>query len=115
MLMTGVGVGLSISTLSSSAVAFLRPTQLAMGSALNNTFRQVGTALGAALSLAIAAPAFTRIDAARQGGASVLDVSKAEIRGAWLMNAAFYGVAGLAMITIFKRPSESQINDARGV
>ncbi len=115
MLMTGVGVGLSISTLSSSAVAFLRPTQLAMGSALNNTFRQVGTALGAALSLAIAAPAFTRIDAARQGGASVLDVSKAEIRGAWLMNAAFYGVAGLAMITIFKRPSDTQLNDARGV
>ncbi|NBN97369.1 MAG: MFS transporter, partial [Actinobacteria bacterium] len=52
MMITGVGVGLTISTLSSSATAFLKPVQFAMGSALNNTFRQVGTALGAALSLA---------------------------------------------------------------
>ncbi len=114
MLVTGIGVGLSISTLSSSATAFLKPTQLAMGSALNNTFRQVGTALGAALSLAIAAPALSRIESARRSGESVLDVSKVEIHGAWLMNAFIYLAAGIAMVSIFKRPTESQMSDARG-
>ncbi|MFZ9076829.1 MAG: MFS transporter [Ilumatobacteraceae bacterium] len=114
MLVTGIGVGLSISTLSSSATAFLKPTQFAMGSALNNTFRQVGTALGAALSLAIAAPALARVETARRSGASVLDVSKTEIHGAWLMNAFIYVAAGTAMVAIFKRPTESQMTDARG-
>ncbi len=114
MLITGVGVGLSISTLSSSATAFLKPTQFAMGSALNNTFRQVGTALGAALSLAIAAPALTRIEVARRSGESVLDVSKVEIHVAWLMNAFIYLAAGMAMVAIFKRPTESQMTEARG-
>lgn len=115
MFITGVGVGLSISTLSSSATAFLKPTQLAMGSALNNTFRQVGTALGAALSLAIAAPTLTRVEAARSAGESVLDVSKIEIHGAWVMNAVIYLAAGIAMLAIFKRPTESQMDDARGI
>lgn len=115
MLITGVGVGLSISTLSSSATAFLKPAQLAMGSALNNTFRQVGTALGAALSLAIAAPTLTRVEAARSAGESVLDVSKIEIHGAWVMNAVIYLAAGIAMLAIFKRPTESQMDDARGI
>jgi EmrB/QacA subfamily drug resistance transporter len=115
MLMTGIGVGLSISTLSSSATAFLKPTQLAMGSALNNTFRQVGTALGAALSLAIAAPTLARVESARMSGQSVVDVSKVEIHAAWVMNAVIYLTAGIAMVAIFKRPSESQMDDARGI
>ena len=114
MLITGAGVGLSISTLSSSATAFLKPTQLAMGSALNNTFRQVGTALGAALSLAVAAPTLARVETARRSGTPLLDVSTAELHGAWLMNAGIYVAAGLAMIAIFKRPTESQMSDARG-
>jgi len=114
MIMTGIGVGLSISTLSSSATAFLKPTQFAMGSALNNTFRQVGTALGAALSLAIAAPALTRIDVARTAGENVLEVSKAEIHGAWAMNGAIYLLAGFAMLAIFRRPTDAQMADARG-
>lgn len=114
MLVTGCGVGLSISTLSSSATAFLRPAQLAMGSALNNTFRQVGTALGAALSLAIAAPALARIEGARRAGEPVLGIAKPEIHAAWSMNGAIYFVAGVAMLAIFRRPTESQLTDARG-
>ena len=115
MFITGIGVGLSISTLSSSPTAFLNPNQFAMRSALNNTFRQVGTALGAALSLAIAAPTLSRVEAARRAGQSVLDVSKIEIHGAWLMNAFIYLAAGIAMLAIFKRPTESQMDDARGI
>ncbi|MEY3575335.1 MAG: hypothetical protein RLZZ88_478 [Actinomycetota bacterium] len=114
MIMTGLGVGLSISTLSSSATAFLKPVQFAMGSALNNTFRQVGTALGAALSLAIAAPALARIEVARRAGEDVLTISKAEIHGAWTMNSAIFLSAGVAMLLIFKRPTDSQMADARG-
>ncbi|MEY3616033.1 MAG: hypothetical protein RLZZ518_1035 [Actinomycetota bacterium] len=115
MLVTGIGVGLSISTLSSSATAFLKPTQLAMGSALNNTFRQVGTALGAALSLAIAAPTLARVESARMAGKSVLGISKLEIHAAWAMNGVIYLAAGIAMVAIFKRPSASQMDDARGI
>lgn len=114
MLITGAGVGLSISTLSSSATAFLKPAQFAMGSALNNTFRQVGTALGAALSLAIAAPTLARVESARRASKSVVDVSKVELHGAWLMNAFIYLAAGIAMIAIFKRPTDSQMEAARG-
>ncbi|MEN9286728.1 MAG: hypothetical protein RIS39_720 [Actinomycetota bacterium] len=114
MLITGVGVGLSISTLSSSATAFLRPAQLAMGSALNNTFRQVGTALGAALSLAIAAPTLARVETVRRAGESMLNVSTRELHVAWLVNAGIYLAAGIAMIAIFRRPTDAQIADARG-
>jgi EmrB/QacA subfamily drug resistance transporter len=114
MLITGVGVGLSISTLSSSATAFLKPAQLAMGSALNNTFRQVGTALGAALSLAIAAPTLARVETVRRAGESMLNVSTRELHVAWLVNAGIYLAAGIAMIAIFRRPTDAQIADARG-
>lgn len=114
MLITGVGVGLSISTLSSSATAFLKPAQLAMGSALNNTFRQVGTALGAALSLAIAAPTLARVETVRRAGESMLNVSTRELHFAWLVNAGIYLAAGIAMIAIFRRPTDAQIADARG-
>jgi hypothetical protein len=114
MLVTGIGVGLSISTLSSSATAFLKPTQFAMGSALNNTFRQVGTALGAALSLAIAAPTLARVETVRRAGESMLNVSTRELHVAWLVNAGIYLAAGIAMIAIFRRPTDAQIADARG-
>ena len=113
MLMTGCGVGLSISTLSSSATVFLKPTQFAMGSALNTTGRQIGTALGAALSLAIAAPALARIEQWRASG-SVIDGSAIdEIHTAWNMNAGIYFVAGIIMILIFRAPTEAQMDDAR--
>jgi hypothetical protein len=54
------------------------------------------------------------VDAARRAGESVADVSTRELHGAWLMNAAIYLAAGLAMLAIFKRPTESQMADARG-
>jgi MFS family permease len=51
--MTGIGVGFSISTISSAATAFLPPTRFAMGSAFNATGRQVGAALGIAIAVAL--------------------------------------------------------------
>ena len=113
ILLTGCGVGLSISTLSSSATAFLSPARMAMGSALNNTCRQVGTALGAALSLAVAAPTLARVEGARRAGADVAGLSTAELHAAWYMNAAIYVAAGIAMVLIFRRPTSAQMDDAR--
>ncbi|MFM8958301.1 MAG: hypothetical protein ACKOJH_12975, partial [Actinomycetota bacterium] len=65
-------------------------------------------------SLAISAPTLARVDAARRNGEPVVDLSTAELHGAWIMNAGIYLLAGLAMIAIFKRPTESQMDDARG-
>jgi EmrB/QacA subfamily drug resistance transporter len=113
MIITGCGVGLSISTLSSAATAFLKPTQFAMGSALNTTGRQIGTALGAALSLAIAAPALARIEEWRKTGQPINGANIGEMHLAWNMNGVVYFVAGLAMILIFRKPTESQMADAR--
>jgi MFS family permease len=113
MILTGCGVGLSISTLSSSATVFLKPTQLAMGSALNTTGRQIGTALGAALSLAIAAPALARIEQWRMAGSPIDGNGINEIHTAWNMNAGIYFLAGIVMIIIFRAPTESQMDDAR--
>jgi hypothetical protein len=44
----------------------------------------------------------------------VLEVSKAEIHGAWAMNGAIYLLAGFAMLAIFRRPTDAQMADARG-
>jgi EmrB/QacA subfamily drug resistance transporter len=62
--LTGVGVGLSLPSLSSAAVAALPPNRLATGGAVNNTARQVGAVLGVAILIAIVG---------RPGGAGVLD------------------------------------------
>lgn len=113
MILTGCGVGLSISTLSSSATVFLKPSQFAMGSALNTTGRQIGTALGAALSLAIAAPALARIEQWRASGTAIDGDTINEIHTAWNMNAGIYFAAGIIMILIFRAPTEAQMNDAR--
>ena len=84
-----------------------------MGSALNTTARQIGTALGAALSLAIAAPALGRIEAARQAGTAIELIDMKEIHVAWIMNGFVYLAAGITMITIFRKPTEAQMDDAR--
>jgi EmrB/QacA subfamily drug resistance transporter len=46
---TGMGVGLTLPTLGSSAAASLPPTRFGAGSAVSNTSRQVGTVLGVSL------------------------------------------------------------------
>lgn len=112
MVLTGTGVGLSISTLSSSATAFLRPTQFAMGSALNTTGRQIGTALGAALSLAIAAPALASINKAYATGGSLANADLSTMHQAWNMNGAIYFFAGVVMIVIFRKPTDQQMADS---
>jgi NTE family protein len=52
-LVAGIGVGLTLPSLSSAAVAALPASRFATGGAVNNTARQVGAALGVALLIAI--------------------------------------------------------------
>lgn len=53
ILLTGAGVGLSISSFGSAAVAELPRQRLATGSAVTATFRQIGAVIGIAVLLAV--------------------------------------------------------------
>lgn len=100
MIYTGVGVGLCISTISSSATAFLPQSKFAMGSALNNTARQVGAALGVALVSSI--------------------LIRAELQGfyisgfhdSWILTSTIVLASGLIMLLLYRRPSSQQLEDA---
>ena len=109
MLMTGTGVGLSVAILSSSSTAFLPPNKFAMGSALNNTFRQVGTALGAPLSLSVAAPALAGVMRAAMEKKGLDKVNLSSLHHAWNMNAGIFFAAGVVMLLIFRKPTDEQM------
>jgi EmrB/QacA subfamily drug resistance transporter len=100
MVVTGIGVGLCISTISSSATAFLPQPRFAMGSALNNTSRQIGAALGVALvsSLLVAA---TKTDDPTSG-----------FHSAWTLMTGVILLSGIAMLTLFRRPTADQLAQA---
>ncbi|MFZ8936181.1 MAG: MFS transporter [Ilumatobacteraceae bacterium] len=100
MVVTGIGVGLCISTISSSATAFLPQPRFAMGSALNNTSRQIGAALGIALvsSLLVAA--------------SKTDDPTSGFHAAWTLMTGVILLSGLAMLTLFRRPTTDQLAQA---
>jgi hypothetical protein len=100
MLYTGVGVGLCISTISSAATAFLPRTQFAMGSALNNTIRQVGAALGVALVSSL-------LLTATNSGDPISGFHRS-----WIMTSVIILLAGLAMLAFFRRPSTDQLSAA---
>jgi MFS family permease len=99
-LYTGVGVGLCISTISSAGTAFLPRTQFAMGSALNNTIRQVGAALGVALVSAVLLEATS------------LNQPATGFHKAWTVTSVLILLSGLVMLALFRRPSSEQISAA---
>ena len=100
MVYTGIGVGLCISTISSSATAFLPQPKFAMGSALNNTARQIGAALGVALVSAILVSALARND--------YLD----GFHTAWRLTSLIILLSGAAMLTLFRKPTQQQLESA---
>jgi EmrB/QacA subfamily drug resistance transporter len=100
MIYTGIGVGLCISTISSAATAFLPRTQFAMGSALNNTIRQIGAALGIALVSSILLTAISAGD---------------PISGyhrSWVVTSVIILASGIAMLVLFRRPTQDQLSAA---
>lgn len=100
MIFIGIGVGLCISTISSSATAFLPQPKFAMGSALNNTSRQIGAALGVALvsSMLVAA--------------SKTNDPTTGFHNAWLMMSGVTLLSGVAMVSLFRKPTANQLADA---
>jgi EmrB/QacA subfamily drug resistance transporter len=52
-IVVGIGVGLTISTIGAASNAFLPPDRFAMGGAVNATLRQIGSAFGVAIVVAI--------------------------------------------------------------
>lgn len=115
MLITGAGVGCSMSTLSSSASAFLPPSRFAMGSALNTTARQVGSALGAALAGSLAAPAMVNFMKAKMTGVALNKEMLSSYYNAWRFMAAIYLLAGIIMIVLFRKPTDEQMAAANEV
>ena len=115
MIITGIGVGCSMSTLSSSASAFLPPSRFAMGSALNTTARQVGSALGAALAASLAAPAMANFVKAKMSGTELTKDMLSSYYNAWRFMAAIYLLAGIIMIVLFRKPTDEQMAAATEV
>jgi MFS family permease len=115
MIITGAGVGCSISTLSSSANAFLPPARFAMGSALNTTARQIGSALGAALAASLARPAMNNFKITKETGATLTDGMLSSFYNAWRFMAAVYLFAGIVMIVLFRKPTDEQMAAANEV
>ena len=117
MILTGAGVGCSMSTLSSSASAFLPPSRFAMGSALNTTSRQIGSALGAALAASLAAPAMRNFMAGMSKTPIELPTkeSLSSYYNAWRIMAAIYLFAGIIMIVLYRKPTVEQMAAANEV
>jgi MFS family permease len=117
MILTGAGVGCSMSTLSSSASAFLPPSRFAMGSALNTTSRQIGSALGAALAASLAAPAMRNFMEGMSKTPIELPTrdSVASFYNAWRIMAAIYLFAGIIMIVMYRKPTAEQMAAANEV
>jgi EmrB/QacA subfamily drug resistance transporter len=61
----GIGVGLTISTIGAASNAFLPPDRFAMGGAVNATLRQIGSAFGVAIVVAIVGERITPLGADR--------------------------------------------------
>jgi MFS family permease len=100
MIFIGIGVGLCISTISSSATAFLPQPRFAMGSALNNTARQVGAALGVALVSSMLV-ATAKTDDPTRG-----------FHTAFTLMSGVILLSGVAMLTLFRRPTAEQLAQA---
>lgn len=94
MILTGIGVGLTLPTMMATASASLPPASFATGSAVVNMIRQIGIALGVALLVAVLGTGAGRVP--------TLTV----FRHAWWLTAAL-SVAGTipALALLRRRPS----------
>jgi len=117
MICCGSGVGCSMSVLSSSASAFLPPGKFAMGSALNTTGRQIGSALGAALALSLTSSTIRKLTAGYMSSPPRMPSTSdlAPYLNAWRIFAGIYLFAGIVMIVLYKKPTEQQMIEAGAV
>ena len=95
MLLTGIGVGLTLPTLMATGASSLPPHAFATGSAVINMLRQIGLAIGVAVLIAVLGTPHSP-DA----------VLTAYQRASWVIAAIAFagGVVGLALLTARRRP-----------
>jgi MFS family permease len=95
LVIVGVGVGLTLPTIMSSATSELPPENFATGSAVVNMLRQVGLAIGVAVLVAVIGTP--------RGGQAVLDA----FDRSWIVIGAFAAASALASLAILgvRRPA----------
>ena len=91
-LLGGLGIGLTFPVLGAAAVSSLHPEHFAVGSAVNQTARQIGGAIGVAVLVVIL------------GTPRSLAVALTSSRHLWLYSAAMAALSGVAALGI-RRPS----------
>jgi MFS family permease len=94
MILTGIGVGLTLPTFMATGASSLPPSSFATGSAVVNMLRQVGLAVGVALFIAVLGTPHT-------GAATVL----AYRHGTEVLAATSLLAALIGLITLRRRPS----------
>ncbi len=101
LILTGIGVGLTLPTLMATAASSLPPTAFSTGSAVVNMLRQVGLALGVAVLIAVLGTPH-----------SPAQVLTAYQRG-WIVTAAFSFVGGVVgLVLLRRRPEPATASDA---
>ena len=86
-----------------------------MGSALNTTARQIGSALGAALAASLAAPAMKNFVMAKMSNQPITADMLSSYDNAWRIMAAIYLFAGIIMLVLFRKPTDEQMAAANEV
>ena len=94
MLLTGVGVGLTLPTLMATAASSLPPQAFATGSAVVNMLRQVGLAVGVALLVALL------------GTPESSDAALTAFRTSWLVLAAIALAGAVVAAVLLRRKAE---------
>jgi EmrB/QacA subfamily drug resistance transporter len=92
-LLVGLGIGLTFPVLGAAAVSSLHPGRFAVGSAVNQTARQVGGAFGVAVLVVV-------LGSPRSPGADLTST-----RHLWLFCALMAALSGLASLGVGRRPS----------
>jgi MFS family permease len=106
MLLTGIGVGLTLPTLMATGASSLPPHAFATGSAVVNMLRQVGLAIGVAVLIAVLGTPHTPT------GTLV-----AYQRASWVTAAiaVFGGAVGLALLVPRPRHRRAESTGAEGI
>ena len=103
MLLTGIGVGLTLPTLMATGTSQLRPRAFATGSAVINMLRQVGLAIGVAVLIALLGTPH-----------SPTQTLTAYQRASWVIAAISLagGLVGLVLLAVRPRPAAATLEPA---
>ncbi len=96
-LVVGLGIGLTFPVLSAAAVASLEPSRYSVGSAVNQTARQIGGALGVAILVVVV------------GTPTSARMALEHFRHLWIFSAAMAVLSGLTC-TQLRRPATTKTN-----